>query len=453
MNCLRSQRRQRPLPGLFSSHRDPSRAPYRPRVEGLEVRTLLSAGDLDPTFGIGGRVLTDIGQPASDEARSVTAVQSDGDVIVVGTTSQSPNQILVARYNADGSLDAGFGDQGVEILTFGNVNDVGFGVAVDGQGRIIVAGYSYQSDATGYDFAVARLSAQGHFDTTFDGDGRTTIDFGSLNDFGLSMALDSQDRVVVAGYSYQNGSSGADFAVARLDVQGQLDTSFAGGGRATIDFGNTFDVGQSVAVDSQDRVVVAGYSFQQSDSPDLNFAVARLDVQGELDTTFDGDGRALVDFGSTSDVAFGVAADAQDRVVIAGQYYESATGYQFAVARLDAQGQLDITFSGDGRALIDFDGTVDRGQSVAIDGQGRVVVAGSSYPSDATGYDFAVARLDAQGQLDNAFDGDGRTTVDFGLGIDFGTGVAVDDQDRVFVAGSSAQAATLGDVAVASLRF
>src|SRR3954451_11354266 len=140
MNRLQSRRRWNPVPSRLPSRRDRSRSRFLPRPEGLEDRTLLSPGDLDPTFGLGGKVRTDIGRPSNDFATAVTAVQADGKIVVAGQSDHSPGDFVVVRYNPDGSLDAGFGSQGSATIDFGGTDDFGSGVAVDSQGRIVVAG-------------------------------------------------------------------------------------------------------------------------------------------------------------------------------------------------------------------------------------------------------------------------------------------------------------------------
>ena len=263
---------------------------------------------------------------------------------------------------------------------------------MDNQDRVVIVGYTYPDDSRGYDFAVTRLDSQGRLDSSFDGDGRATINFGSAEDIGRSVVVDTLDRVIVVGYSNQGGMTGYDFAVARLDAQGQPDTAFDGDGRTTIDFGNTFDDGQSVAVDSQDRVVVAGYSIQ-GDMTGSNFAVARLDPQGQLDTAFGRDGRTLIDLGGPSDFGQSIAVDTQDQVVVAGYSYQGSTGYDFAVAKLDTSGELDNTFGSNGRVTTDFRlsdfASDDFGQNVAFDAQGRILVIGSSFTYSDSGDSYA----------------------------------------------------------------
>ncbi|MEZ6072937.1 MAG: delta-60 repeat domain-containing protein [Pirellulales bacterium] len=192
---------------------------YRLGSEQLEERRLLDAGGLDPTFDGDGRVLTDIGQSgSSDFGYDTTAYQSDGKVVVIGTSFQASTSydFVVARYNADGSLDGSFGEGGIVTIDFGGTYDEGRGVAIDSAGRIVVAGISLQGGATGDDFAVARINSHGELDATFDGDGKQTIDFGGTKDSALGVVVDDQDNVILAGSSNQGGATGGDFAVARL---------------------------------------------------------------------------------------------------------------------------------------------------------------------------------------------------------------------------------------------
>src|SRR5262249_7521362 len=151
------------------------------------------------------------------------AYQSDGKLVVVGQV-ESGADFVVVRYNSDGTPDSDFGNDGTVLIDFGEYGATARSVAIDGSDRIVIAGYSYQYTTTGgYDFAVARLTAGGALDTSFDADGKQTIDFGSGYDIGYSVAVDSLDRVLLAGSSFEVGI-GTDFAVARLTTGGALDT-------------------------------------------------------------------------------------------------------------------------------------------------------------------------------------------------------------------------------------
>jgi uncharacterized delta-60 repeat protein len=230
------------------------------RFEHLEARVLLSATSLDPTFGSGGKVITDIGGSTSEFGNAVAVYQSDGKFVVTGNIGGPPGptgpDFAVVRYNPDGSLDTTFGTGDKAVVDFGGTHDFSLGVAVDSQDRIIVVGESYQGGPGTTDFAVARLLTDGSLDTSFAGDGKHTIDFGGTSDAGRSVAVDSLDRIVISGVS-ASGNAGEDFAVARLTVDGALDMTFDADGKQTIDFGGSAR-SHGVAVDSQERVLVSG---------------------------------------------------------------------------------------------------------------------------------------------------------------------------------------------------
>ena len=181
-------------------------------LELLEARILLSAGKLDLTFGIDGLVTTDFGS-TSDGAGSV-AIQADGKILVTGTTVPpgAGADFALARYNSDGSLDTTFGTDGKVTTDFGSQDSAG-SVAIQADGKIVVTGVSIQP-GTGYDFALARYNTDGSLDTTFDGDGKVTTDFGFSYDYGMDLAIQADGRIVVTGWSIQPGT-GYDFALTR----------------------------------------------------------------------------------------------------------------------------------------------------------------------------------------------------------------------------------------------
>jgi uncharacterized delta-60 repeat protein len=339
---------------------------------------------------------------------------------------------------------------------FGSIDDAR-AVAVDGQGRIVVAGTA--STASGLDFAVARLTPDGGLDTIFGSNGLVHFNFnlGGRNfDFANALALDAQGRIVVAGSA--DTGSGVDFAVARLTGDyGVLDTSFNHSGLQHFNFntgGFNLDQANAVAMDPYGEIVVAG-SAQGAAGTD--FALARLDPNGNLDTNFGGNGLPLFNFnlsgsGSDFDVAEALAVDGQGRIVVAGDA-QTASGTDFAVVRLKAdgtqfEGTLDSTFNGVGLQHFNFTpGGTDRDfpHALAVDGQGRIVVAG-----DTTGNtsDFAVARLTPDGGLDPSFGGGGLQRFNFNLGTAGGNGaaaLALDGQGRIVVAGSASNLFTGAD--------
>jgi uncharacterized delta-60 repeat protein len=390
-------------------------------VRRLEDRVSPAAGMLDPTFGVGGKVITRLAISSEDEGRA-TAADSLGRIIIAGATyNGSSFDFAIVRYTTAGSLDPTFGGTGIVTIDFTGSHDEARAVAVDSQNRILVGGFTENGSKT--DFAVARLTTAGTLDATFDGDGKQTIAFGASDDLAYAIAADSLNRVVIAGQTGTNN----DFAVARLTTGGALDITFDGDGKQTIAFGAGGDQGRGVAVDSLDRVVVAG---ETENGLNYDFAVARLTVGGTLDASFDVDGKQTIDFGTGDDLGEAVAVDSLDRVIVSGITNNNS---DFGVARLTAGGAIDNSFDGDGKQTIDFGSSNDEAIAVAVDTQDRVVAAG--FTLSGPGFSFAVARLTVAGALDSSFNGDGKQVIAFGGDLDFGNAVAVDSLNRVLVAG------------------
>jgi uncharacterized delta-60 repeat protein len=387
-------------------------------------------GDLDTAFGGGDGIVTTAISTGDSLGRAV-AVDSQGRMIVAGTRiANGSADFAVARYTAAGELDTSFSADGKLLTDFGSVIDEGYGVAVDSQDRVVVAGVSVSG--SDWDFAVARYTAAGELDTSFGGgDGKLTTAIGPSADSGWGVAVDSAGRIIVAGQSH-NGSD-SDFAVVRYTSAGELDTTFGTDGKVTTAIGSSTDWGRAVVVDSQGRVVVAGYSYNGSDE---DFAVARYTAAGVLDTSFGGgDGIVTTAIGSGTDSGYAVAVDSQDRVVVAG-YSDSGSDWDFAVARYTSAGVLDISFGGgDGKQTTDFGSGTDSAYGVAVDSDDRVVVAGESY--NGNNDDFAVVRYTSSGVLDASFSSNGVVKTEIGTGDDKGFAVAIDSEGRIVVAGES----------------
>ena len=375
------------------------------------------AGDLDITFGVGGKVLTDM-TGDNDEGKDV-ALQPDGKIVVAGVSpivGAGLVQFAVARYLPDGSLDPGFGDGGVVLTSFGDINALAETVALQPDGGIIAAGYTIDNNTGTGGFALARYLPDGTLDTTFSGDGKLMLDvgFGQVNDlvvqpdakivaigtagltrfqadgtlditFGtgglvsvdfdqLTGALQSDGKIVTAGSFLDVNPFQRGFALARFLPDGSLDTTFGSGGRVNTDVGDE-GVIFTLTLQPDGKIVAAGDSL----SPGVNFTLARYLADGTLDTTFGGDGLVITDFGvGIVSEAFGVSLQADGKIVAAGLG---------GLARYLPDGTLDTTFSGDG-IVNDFGGF-----GLVIQPDGRLVVGGSfSTTGGEGGFDFAVAR-------------------------------------------------------------
>jgi uncharacterized delta-60 repeat protein len=354
-------------------------------------------------------------------------------------STPSLSVLLLALFTAPsafaqaGSLDPTFDGDGKAATAFGS-GEAARAVAVQADGRILAAGYT--GAAGGFDaldFALARYHADGRLDLTFDGDGRVTTAFSSNADAIHAAAMQDDGRIVVAGES--NG----DFALARYHTDGRLDTSFDGDGRVTTAFGSAGDYARAVAVQADGRIVAAGYTWNGSR---YTFAVARYDADGSLDTRFDADGKVTTAFGTDDARAFALALQADGRIIVAGSAGITGDHYDFAVARYDADGHLDPSFDGDGRVTTSF-AAFDFGYALALQADGRLVVAGETNNGTGTHSDFALARYDADGSLDTRFDADGKVTTAFSSNNAVVMALGVQADGRLLAAGTAVSGGTL----------
>ncbi len=348
------------------------------------------------------------------------AIQPDGKLVVAGYAEKfSDDDFAVARYNPDGSLDTSFDDDG-KIITDLGFWDYGRSVAIQPDGKIVVAGASGQYP--NYDFAVVRYNSDGSLDTSFDGDGKITTDFGS-NDDGSDVAIQSDGKIVVIGYT--ESSPTTNFAIVRYNPDGSLDATFDGDGKVTTNFGG-HSYGFSITIQPDGKIVVVGFA---SD----NFAVARYNPDGSLDTSFDSDGLVTTDFGDI-EYGLGVVIQSDGKLVVVGYTGLPYSNSEFALARYNTNGSLDTSFDGDGKVITNL-GDISRSSDVALQSDGKIVVVGSAI--NENNEDFALARYNPDGSLDTSFDDDGLVTSDFGHATyEHAYGVAIQSDGKIVVVGS-----------------
>ncbi|MEC3918804.1 hypothetical protein [Nocardia sp. CDC160] len=395
--------------------------------------TTPAAEALDSGFGSGGKVTTDLGS-RGDRARAV-AVQPDGKIVVAGS-AQDPTQgdnFAVVRYTPDGQLDTGFGDHGKVSTDFGGKADVANAVAIESDGKIVVAGTSHGT-ATGDNIALARYTSDGKPDTGFGDGGKVSTDLGTQADHANAVAVQSDGKIVVAG-STRDPAQGDNFVVMRYAPDGKPDTGFGRDGVISTDFGGKADVANAVAVQSDGKIVAAGTSHGTTGGD--NIAVSRYTSDGTLDTGFGDGGRVSTDLGSQADHANAVALTSEGRIVIAGSTHDSAQGDNFVLVRYTADGKQDMGFGDNGKASTDFGGKADTASGLAITRDGKLVAAGTS-TGTATGDNIAVARYTAEGKPDTGFGDGGKVSTDLGTQADHANAVAVQSDGKILIVGSTA---------------
>ncbi|EMI18983.1 Pentaxin, partial [Rhodopirellula maiorica SM1] len=333
-----------------------------------------------PVFGSDGDGSTTVPIPDSlFDLGFSSVVQIDGKIVMVGSSSFADNDITVVRFDTNGELDLTFGGgDGIVTLDAGG-SELGVDVALQSDGKIVVLGSSDN------DLLVARFTTAGVLDTSFDGDGYAITDVNGI-DSAAELAIQSDGKIVAAGTTDAGGNN---FSVVRYNTDGSLDTTFSSDGKVEIDFAvSSDDVASALIIQTDGKIVLGGKSNNQ-------FALARLTSSGVLDTTFDTDGLLTTDFGIGDERISGLAQQSDGKIVAAG-----TANLDFAIARYNSDGSLDTSFDSDGLQTSDLGGT-EHAYSVAITATQRIVVAGST---DLMGSnDVMLQQYNADGSLDTSF--------------------------------------------------
>jgi uncharacterized delta-60 repeat protein len=375
-------------------------------------------GDLDPTFGTDGKVLTDFDH--STDIANAVAVQADGKLVVVGTTYQdndfSDEDFAVARYNPDGTLDKTFGAGGKVQTDFPGLAAVASSVVVQPDGKIVVAGGAFLLFTFAGDFKVARYNPDGSLDTSFGDGGIVTTTFPE-GSYAFDVALQADGKIIAAGTVFVDfnpgESSNTDFALARYNPDGTPDVTFGNGGQVSTDFLGLEDDAFSILIQLDGKIVAVGSANDPATFYD--FAAVRYLSNGSLDTTFGVAGKVHTDFGDQNfDRARSAALQPDGRIVAAGFAISQNGGVQnFAVARYTSNGVLDTSFGTGGMTQIDFGNCCQGATKVLLQSDGKIITVGGSNgesPED----DFLLARLTADGSLDPTFGVGGKVRTSFG---------------------------------------
>jgi uncharacterized delta-60 repeat protein len=368
-------------------------------------------GDPDGSFSGDGIMLTGFG--GEIDGGSAVALQADGKIVIAGTTSSYDeggnyqSDFALARIDADGSLDPSFSGVGKQITHFGTVTvSTATAVAIQPNGKILVAG-SARAGA-GWEFALARYDADGSLDSSFAGGTLMT----GLGGSARSVAIQTDGLIVVAG----------DSGLARYHSDGSIDTSFGDGGTVS-----TAGSMYSVALQTDGKIVATGAS-----------ELARYWPDGSPDTTFSTDGKVP----TNSVSARSVAVQVDGSIVVAGAILvgEELPDYDFALLRYTPDGALDTSFGSGGMQTTKFDAgwwEDEIAADVALQPDGKIVAVGTSTPVDWVweGSAIVMARYATNGSLDQSFADGGKRFTFYGVD-NAAEAVAIQDDGKIVVGGS-----------------
>jgi len=408
-----------------------------PALLAFGTTAMAQPGSLDAGFGTNGTA-TFLPQPTLNKMYGI-AEQSDHKILLAGYGQAGPPLAMLTRLLPDGSLDPGFGVNGYASTVVGLSGSVGYAVAVQPDGKILLAGAIYNNASE--NFLLVRYLPDGKLDLGFSGDGFQTISFGTNNDDVARVILLQPDgKMLLVGTA--TNSVGSTFALARLKTDGSLDATFSGDGKATVSIGSFFTNAFAAVLQPDGKVVVAGTAkFGMSD----DVALARLSSDGTLNASFGNGGKTTTDLGSDIDSGNALALRPDGSMVVAGK---TGSSRDFALLRYQSNGTLDTGFGNQGIVTTDFFGFDDYANAVLLQPDGKIVCGGYAYVGTLP--DFALARYQSNGALDAGFGSGGQVTTDFGNGYDYGFPMLLQADGKLLMGGYSFSS---GHTAFATARY
>lgn len=343
-----------------------------------------------------------------------------------GSNAKSVQYALSATGSggASGSLDTQtFGTDGKVTTNLGSTDDVIRALASESNGKIVAAGYYH--NGSNYDFAVARYATNGSLDTSFGSDGIVTTAIGSGHDYAYAVAVQSDGKIIAAGTTY---TSQTDLVLVRYTTDGSLDTSFDSDGIATASIGSGSTI-RAIALQSDGKIVTVGGTAN-------NFLVTRFNTNGSLDTTFDSDGYVTTDI-SSSDSGDALAFQSDGKIVVGGTTYGGGINYYFTALRYTTNGSLDTSFAGGaGYVQVDvYSGGDEYVKGIAVQSDGKVIVAGEDWTGGSTSTRFAMVRFLTDGNIDTSFDTDGIVSTSFGGSQASAQAISLQDNGMIILGG------------------
>lgn len=402
------------------------------------------AGTLDATFGNNGKVISNITN-GQDKAYGV-AIQSDGKIVVAGysTSSVTGKDFAVVRYNSNGTLDGSFGTSGMLTtdIQLGS-DDVAYSIAIQLDGKIVLAGFS--DNGTNKNAALVRYKTDGIIDSTFGNNGVVITDFENLQQDEIKVIkIHSLTGNIIVGGSTIISSTVSKPVIARYLSNGTLDNTFNSNGIrllwiTNLDYQYLFSV-EDFVVQSNGKISAVGWRDFPSLQWDADYWACRVNSDGSMDNTFSGDGVNVYN-GSFNghDRAYSMLLKSNNNILMAGSGHLSTLKYDFTMNEIGSDGSIGSwSTMADWGSLLD-----DIAYGLAEDNNGHFILAGSS--GNATNKSFAIARVNENSSIDNSFGTSGKITTTFESNLlNECFDVAVQSDNKIIAVGYSG-----GDFAIA----
>jgi uncharacterized delta-60 repeat protein len=401
------------------------------------------AGTLDPAFGTAGKVNTIF---MTNSRGNAVAVQPDGNLVVGGSADNGFTVFFgLTRYLANGTLDNTFGNNGMTTANIGGVISQVQSIALQPDGRIVATGYT--DSGNGASIATARFNANGSADNSFGTNGVVISTPAGSNQEAEAIALQADGKVVIAGF-VSTGMTSSEFILERYNTNGSPDNSFGNNGKVLTSFSAGSGHGaHALAIQADGRIVAAGHAIINGQ---FKFALSRYLTTGVLDNSFGVNGKVISSVGAdSSGTAYALTIQPDGRILVAG-FSLNNQDRDFALMRYNSNGSPDLTFNATGQVNTPVGASSnDIVSSMALQPDGKVLCGGTSF--QGMNWFFAIARYNANGSIDNTFNGNGIVLTNFILGNYNGLhDMALKTDGKIVVVGETANFSTnLGNIALA----
>lgn len=389
-----------------------------------------TAGTLDNSFGTSGAALTAIGT-GNDFANAV-AVQSDGKIVASGYSITGTKYVFsLARYNTDGTLDNTFGTAGKISTSIQTATDQIYAMVIQPDGKIVVGGVS-SSTANSYDWALARYNTNGTLDNTFGTNGIVISSLSTKQDYLYKVLLQNDGKIIGVGYS--NDGTRSNFTIARYNANGTLDTSFGTNGVASYFFDPNSSIARSAVLLSDGKIIIGGSVTNATVSPSVtSFALIKYNSNGTLDSSFGTGGKVITPVGTSSDIIYSMVL-MPDGKIVAGGTSRVGTLNNFAVARYNSNGTLDTSFGTNGFIVHPFGtATASFGALLYVPSVG--LLAGG-YGTFNTVISFGLVLYSStDGKLVNTFGTSGVASTAVGMAASGISALALQKDNKLIAAG------------------
>ncbi len=384
-------------------------------------------GALDPTFGDNGLAFSPY-VPGFYGGFDL-ALQPDGKILVAGVSTDSQSRLTIFRYLPDGKPDPAFGKSGVSGLSIPHYSSWGNRLVLQPDGKIVVAGLLMLENPGQEDLVLARFLPNGKPDVAFGNDGIAGFDVWGHREWPMEVALGPDGSLWVAGYAYDDAFRDRTF-LARFRANGTLDPTFGNGGILFPEVIKNLDASINVAYFQETGILIGlGFYFEPQD-----YLLIRLKPDGTPDPDFGVDGVAVCDFGNTERIGF-IAVQPDGKILVAGD--SEGTGLpNVGVVRFLPDGTLDTGFGDNGQVLGGFENIRCDPGILALQADGKILLGLDV--GVGSGDDFGLVRLLPNGTPDPTF-GDGgkvRTTVTADS-YDYAYTIAVQPDHKILLAGYS----------------